>query len=78
MTRPTFVALCALAAGSLSGCVSPEELRQQDEAACASYGFQPQTPDFAACLQRENLARRYSMTYAGPTWSPFWGHPFMH
>jgi hypothetical protein len=53
------VALTLLgAAVSLSGCVSPEQLRQRDEAACASYGFQPGTPDFAACLQREALARR--------------------
>jgi len=77
VTRHAIGALCALAACGLSGCVSAEELRQQDEAACASYGFQPQTPDFAACLQRESLARRYYTTYAGPYWSPFWGHPFM-
>ena len=46
---------CALAlAGS---CVSPEELRREDEARCAGYGFQTGTFDFANCLQRENLAR---------------------
>jgi hypothetical protein len=56
-------ALRALAAGAallgITGCASPEELRQQDEAACAGYGFQPGTPDFSACLQREALARSY-------------------
>jgi len=78
VTRRALVALCALGACGLSGCVSAEQLRQEDEAACVSYGFQPQTPDFASCLQRENLARRYSMTYSGPYWSPFWGpRPFM-
>lgn len=48
---------------SLSGCVSPEQLRAQDQAACASYGFQNGTPDFAHCMQQENLARRYSYSY---------------
>jgi hypothetical protein len=53
----------------LFGCVSPEEMRQADIAACTSYGFQPATPDFAGCLQRENLARRY------PPPDPFWYPP---
>jgi hypothetical protein len=44
---------------ALAGCVSPEELRAQDEAACAGYGFAPGTPDFAGCLQRQALARSY-------------------
>jgi hypothetical protein len=43
----------------LAACVSPEQLRVQDEANCGSYGFQAGSPDFAACLQRENLARNY-------------------
>ena len=63
---------------SLASCISPEELRQEDEAACQSYGFQRGTPDFAACLQRENLARRYRADWygAGPFWyGPGW-HPF--
>jgi hypothetical protein len=44
----------------LSACASPEEIRAGDEAACRSDGFQPNTPDFAACLQRQSLARQYS------------------
>jgi hypothetical protein len=60
----------------LTACASPEELRAADEAACASYGFQPNTPDFAACLQRESLARQYAPTPAagyGPGWyGPGW------
>jgi hypothetical protein len=33
-------ALCALAL-TLASCVSPEELRREDEATCAGYGFHP-------------------------------------
>jgi len=67
--------ICVLAvAGS---CVSPEELRHQDEATCAGYGFQAGTADFATCLQRESLARRYATPppYWGgwPYWGGFWG-----
>ncbi len=60
----------------LAGCVSPEELRRQDEAACASYGFKPDTNEFATCLQRESLARRREALppdfgwYGGPGWYP--------
>ncbi len=43
----------------LCACASAAELRARDEAACASYGFQPGTPDFGRCLQQENLARNY-------------------
>ena len=66
-------ALHALA--SLAACVSPEELRREDEAACVGYGFQPGTNDFAACLQRESLARRYQLTPDYPGWGPGWGRP---
>jgi hypothetical protein len=61
----------------LAACVTPEELRQQDEAACISYGFHQGTPDFAACLQRESLARRYAVSpwYAAP---PYWYGPGWH
>jgi hypothetical protein len=41
-----------------ASCVSPEELRREDEATCAGYGFHPGTDAFATCLQRESLARR--------------------
>jgi hypothetical protein len=34
---------------SLASCVSPEELRREDEAACAGYGFHPGTDAFASC-----------------------------
>jgi hypothetical protein len=53
----------ALSLLCLSACASAAELRARDEAACASYGFQPGTPDFGRCLQQESLARNYG---AGP------------
>jgi hypothetical protein len=80
MSRPVARAavIAALLLG-LAGCVSPEQLRQEDEAACTSYGFQRGTPDFAKCLQRESLARRYGSPGFGPPplgwYEPGW-HPF--
>ncbi len=50
-------ALAALALLGVAACASPEAQAQQDRAQCSSYGFAPGTPDFAACLQRESLAR---------------------
>jgi hypothetical protein len=60
----------ALVLVSLSGCASPGVLRQEDAAACRSYGFQQGTSHFSACLQRESLARRYSGY--GPGWSDWY------
>lgn len=75
------IALAVLWAGllaSLAACASPEEIHAQDEAACASFGFQQGTPDFAACMQRESLARRYGPWYGPPPFPPGWydGHRF--
>jgi hypothetical protein len=58
----------------LAACVSPAELRAHDEAACTSYGFQPRTPDFAACLQREGLAGGdlYGPALHGRSYGPGW------
>ena len=44
---------------ALASCVSPEELRREDEATCTGYGFHAGTDAFASCLQKESLARRY-------------------
>jgi len=62
------LAVCALA---LASCVSPEELRREDEATCAGYGFHPGTAAFASCLQRESLARQALTSYPPP---PYWGY----
>jgi hypothetical protein len=73
--------LAIFALALAASCVSPEELRHEDEAACAGYGFKPGTNDFANCLQRESLARRYAIPPAPPppywaywgAWGRFWG-----
>ena len=49
---------------ALACCASPTELRQRDEASCASRGFEPGTPDFSACVRQEAAARR---CISGPT-----------
>lgn len=63
----------------LAACQSPEEVRARDEAVCTGYGFKPDTTDFANCLQRESLARRYSAPqpgWYGPGWmGPGWYPP---
>ena len=80
MTRSTARLLCSVALLALLGaCASAEDFRRADEAACASYGFRQGTNEFASCLQREALARRYDRpgfygwygagVFAGP---PFW------
>jgi hypothetical protein len=60
----------------LASCVSPEELRREDEAMCTGYGFHAGTDAFASCLQKESLARRY---WAAPPrywgWDAGWGGP---
>jgi hypothetical protein len=49
---------CGLTLLTLAGCTASQASRQADEAACTGYGFEAGTPQFAACLQREELARR--------------------
>lgn len=53
----------AIMLAGLGACITPEDLRAEDEGRCRSFGFQPGTTDFATCLQRESLARR---SYAPP------------
>ena len=56
---PSGLALsCGLTLLTLAGCAASQAPRQADEAACTSHGFQAGTPQFAACLEREELARR--------------------
>jgi hypothetical protein len=44
---------------ALASCISPEELRREDDATCTGFGFHPGTDAFAGCLQKESLAPRY-------------------
>jgi hypothetical protein len=57
MTARFAALLLALAS---AGCVSPDEQAQFDAATCQRYGFIPNTPDFATCMQREQIARSYN------------------
>jgi hypothetical protein len=51
--------LLGAALALLAACASDEDFRRADQAACSGYGFNSGTAEFASCLQRENLARRY-------------------
>jgi hypothetical protein len=42
---------------SLTGCVSMEELHARDEATCARNGLQPDSADFTACVQEQQMLR---------------------
>ena len=74
-----FAALFGTILAGLTACISAEQLRAEDEAACAGYGFQHGTPEFAGCLQQESLARRYAPTFYGPGYlgpeRPWWYSP---
>ena len=81
LRRTLALALAIYLLALVASCVSPEELRREDEATCAAYGFHPGTDAFANCLQRESLARRYltlppppygGWGYWGGAWGPYW------
>ena len=59
---------------ALTSCVSADELRREDEATCAGYGFHPDTDAFATCLQRESLARSALTSYPSPPYWGYWGY----
>jgi len=75
-TRIALKILAGLMLTGLLACASPEELHGEDEAACAGYGFQHGTADFANCMQRESLARRYGPWLGPPSFAFGWydGH----
>ncbi|HEX6980253.1 MAG TPA: hypothetical protein VF342_13225 [Alphaproteobacteria bacterium] len=53
----------------VAGCQSAEELRTADATRCTAYGFEQGSNEFAGCLQRESLARRYG--YDARAWPPY-------
>ncbi len=57
MCKPSRLLILSCISFGLAACASPEEQRQADAAACQRYGFALGTPDFANCMQREQLAR---------------------
>ena len=50
----------------LASCSTPEQITQVNEEQCASYGLQPGTTDFSACMTREELGVRYFDSYVHP------------
>ena len=71
--RLGFAGVAVALALALASCVSPEELRHEDELTCAGYGFHAGTDAFASCLQKESLARRYWAAQPPPYWGWGWG-----
>ena len=55
ITRKLLILSCA--SFGLIACASAEELHQADANACQGNGFQQGTPEFANCMQQEQLAR---------------------
>jgi hypothetical protein len=76
MARNIAEILAGLMVLGLLACTSPEKLRTEDEAMCAGYGFPRGTIDFANCMQRESLARRYGPWLGPPSFAYGWsdGH----
>jgi hypothetical protein len=50
---------------SLTDCASVEELHARDEATCAGNGLQPDSRDFDACVQEQQMLRRAFMSRPG-------------
>ena len=52
--------MCTAALFLVGACtvITPEQIRANDEARCASYGFRRGTDAFAKCLQEIDMARR--------------------
>jgi hypothetical protein len=74
MARGKLGFTAAVLALALTSCVSPEELRREDDSECAEYCFYPGTEAFANCLQKESLARRYWDVSPAPYWGGgYWG-----
>jgi hypothetical protein len=66
-TRFVLAILSVTALAGLAGCISPDELRSQDQAACSRYGVKPDSPDFASCMQWHAQTPRYAYSPFGPT-----------
>ena len=69
--RAGSVLMSAISLSVLAGCVSAAEIRARDASVCGNYGFHEGTSEFAACLQRENLARQFLYTSPSPYYSAY-------
>jgi hypothetical protein len=50
---------------SLTACASTQELYARDEATCAGKGLEPNSPDFNACVEEQQMLRRAYMSQPG-------------
>jgi Tfp pilus assembly protein PilV len=57
MSRILIAPLLIAASLSLAGCQTAQELAQEDDATCRSYGLQFGTPDYAQCRQYQQADR---------------------
>jgi hypothetical protein len=57
MSRKFLVPVLIAASLSLAGCQTAEELAQEDDSTCRSYGLQFGTPDYAQCRQYQQSDR---------------------
>jgi hypothetical protein len=52
MARFLALVIAAIAAVSLAGCAGPQQLSEQDDSVCQSYGAVPATPAYSDCRLR--------------------------
>jgi hypothetical protein len=57
ISRILLVSALVAASLSLAGCQTAQELAQEDDATCRSYGLQFGTPDYAQCRQYQQADR---------------------
>ena len=57
MQTPRKLLILSCVGLGLVACASAEERHQADANACQAYGFAQGTPEFANCMQQEDLAR---------------------
>jgi hypothetical protein len=62
---------CIAAALLLASCTSSQQTSQLNEEQCTSYGLEPGTTDFAACITRASFGTEYFHTYVFP-YTPYY------
>jgi hypothetical protein len=65
--RSAYVAFVGITL-ALGGCVSPEQIRANEQATCAGYGFEPGSTDFAQCMMTVDQERRNREAAAATAW----------
>ena len=62
---------CIAALWLLASCAAPQQTSQLNEEQCQSYGLEPGTADFTACMTRANFGTEYFHSYVFPE-SPYY------